>query len=123
MESIGKSMTELQTLYQMRNALLDCYGTAIRTMAQYAVEIDDEVTPAHRQHLTLIASDLVKPDTEALAASRSLLRNELRDYRDRAAVFLNALRSELAARPRLCRPSSKPWPPPMAIRKSSFRRP
>src|SRR5690242_1423463 len=99
MVSIRDSLTELEKVYELQNTLLDSYATAIRTMAQYAVEIDDETTPAHRQHLTTIAADLVAPiDADGLAASRSLLRNELRDYRDRAAGFLSGLRAELAMR-------------------------
>jgi len=98
MVSIRDSITELEKAYEIQNTLLDCYSTAIRTMAQYAVEIDDEITPAHRQHLCVIAGELTGAEPNRLADSRALLRNELRDYRDRSASVLNGLRGELAMR-------------------------
>ena len=99
MVSIRESMTELEKVYELQSTLLDCYKAAIRSMAQYAVEIDDQITPAHQQHLTAVAADLAAaPDAERVASSRSMLRNELRDYRDRASSFLNGLRTELVMR-------------------------
>ena len=99
MVSIRESLSELEKVYELQQTLLDTYVMAIRTVAQYAVEIDDEITPAHRQHLTSIAAELTAPaDAGRLADSRALLRNELRDYRDRAAGFLSALRADLSAR-------------------------
>jgi GGDEF domain-containing protein len=97
MVSIQEAMTELEKTHQLQSALRGCYGSTIEEMARYAVEIDREITGAYRQHLAAIRAELSGDlDVEKLVASRSLLRNELRDYRDRASAFLNALRHELA---------------------------
>jgi GGDEF domain-containing protein len=97
MVSIRESLTELERACELQSTLLECYSSAIRSMEQYAVEIDDEITPPHRRHLAAIQADLAPQSSlEQLTATRSLLRNELRDYRDRAAAFLAALRKELS---------------------------
>ena len=97
MVSIRESLTELERAYELQSTLLECYSSAIRSMEQYAVEIDDEITPSHRRHLAAIQADLAaQSSVEQWAGTRSLLRNELRDYRDRAAAFLAALRKELS---------------------------
>jgi diguanylate cyclase (GGDEF)-like protein len=99
MISIRDSMAELEKLHALQEFLMDCYSSAIRDMEQYAVEIDDQVTPAHRQHLAAIVLELAARDgADNLTATRSRLRNELRDYRDRAAVILNSLRSDLSVK-------------------------
>jgi len=96
MVSIRDSMSELERLHAVQEILLDCYTSAVRDMEQYAVEINDQITPPHKQHLAALTADLTAwPGVEAMANIRSLLRNELRDYRDRAATVLNGLRCDL----------------------------
>jgi diguanylate cyclase (GGDEF)-like protein len=97
MVSIRNSLTELDKIYDVQNALLECYASALTSIQQYAVEIDDEITPAHRQHLEAIRTDLpAQLDLVSLTDNRALLRHELRDYRDRAAVSLANLHRELS---------------------------
>ena len=77
--------------------MLDCYLTAIRNVAHYSIELDEEITAPHRQYLTALASEVESAQPEALAESRATLRALLRDYRDKAAKYLGTLREELAS--------------------------
>ena len=96
MISIQSSLTELERSHQLRSAVLDCYLLAIKNIANYAVELDDEITAPHRKYLNQLA-DVVATDTpEALLESRATLRGLLRDYRDNATQYLGRLRDELA---------------------------
>jgi GGDEF domain-containing protein len=75
---------------------LDCYLMAIKNVAHYTIELDDEITAPHRQYLTALANTVASAQPEALAESRATLRGLLREYRDKAAHYLGALREELA---------------------------
>ena len=57
MISIQSSLTELDRAHQLREGLLDCYLNAIRNCASYAVELDEEVTAAHRKYLRALAEE------------------------------------------------------------------
>src|SRR4051812_37463989 len=96
MISIRKSMSELERCQQERTLAMECYLAAIRNSAQYAVELDDSVTAPHREYLGVVAEDVSLGTKEALEESRATLRGLLRDYRDKAARYLNDLRDELA---------------------------
>src|SRR5438270_11972556 len=99
MVSIRESMTELEKLHALQEVLFECYSSAVRDIEQYVVEIDEQITPAHRRHLTAILVDLPEQRNMGnLTDTRSVLRNELRDYRDRAATVLNSLRHDLSAK-------------------------
>jgi GGDEF domain-containing protein len=99
MVSIRESLSELEKACRQRQAVLECYSAALQSMAQYAIEIDEEITPAYRAHLKeLLRSLSGEPGVDVLVNSRTLLRNELRDYRDRAAEALKALRLELSGK-------------------------
>ena len=76
--------------------VLDCYLSAIRNVAHYTIELDDELTTPHRQYLTALAGEVASAQPEALTESRATLRALLRDYRDKAAQYLGTLREELA---------------------------
>jgi GGDEF domain-containing protein len=65
-------------------------------VAHYAIDLDDEITAPHRQYLVALAGEVASARPEALAESRATLRGLLRDYRDKAAKYLGALREELA---------------------------
>jgi GGDEF domain-containing protein len=96
MISIQTSMTELDRSHQMRSEVLDCYLLALRNIANYAVELDEEITAPHRKYVKQLADEVAADQPDAVAASRSTLRGLLRDYRDKAAQYLARLRDELA---------------------------
>jgi GGDEF domain-containing protein len=97
MISIRASINDLERIDELQNASLECYRSALQAMAQYAVEFDDRATASYRQHVAAMSGDLHgKTDAPQLFASRSLLRDELRDYHDKAAAFLGGLREELS---------------------------
>ena len=82
MTSIQDSLTELEQCQAAREMVLDCYLTAIRNVAHYTIELDDEITTPHRQYLTALAGEVSSAQPEALAESRATFRALLRDYRD-----------------------------------------
>jgi len=96
MISIKSSLSELEQSHRLRAALIDCYVLAIKNIAQYAVELDEEFTQPHRKYLTDLATEVSAGAAEALTESRATLRNLLRDYRDKASQYLSNLRDELA---------------------------
>jgi GGDEF domain-containing protein len=94
---VQNSLDELEKCHEVRDIALDCYLTAIRNVAHYAIELDDEITAPHRKYLTALAGEVASARKEALVDSRATLRGLLRDYRDKAAQYLNRLREELAS--------------------------
>jgi GGDEF domain-containing protein len=96
MISIQSSLTELERSHQLRSAVLDSYLLAIRNIAAYAVEMDEEITCPHRRYLKDLADEVATDTPETLLASRATLRGLLRDYRDKSAGYLTGLRDELA---------------------------
>jgi diguanylate cyclase (GGDEF)-like protein len=96
MISIQSSLSELERSHQLRAAVLDAYVLAIRNIAHYPVELDEELTVSHRKHLEALAGEVGTGGPEALLDSRATLRGLLRDYRDKAAQYLGNLRDELA---------------------------
>jgi GGDEF domain-containing protein len=79
-----------------RGLTLDCYLSAIRVVAHYAIDLEDEITGPYKKYLNALADDTEAGTQEALLESRGTLRGLLRDYRDKAAAYLNRLRRELA---------------------------
>lgn len=96
MISILDSVNELQTCANARDLALDCYRLAIRNIAQYAVDLDPEITGPHRKYLEDLAADLASARPTMLDDSRATLRGLLRDYRDKSAEYLLGLREELS---------------------------
>ncbi len=96
MISIQSSLSELERSHQLRTAMLDAYSLAIKNIAHYPVELDEELTAHHRKHLEALADEVGKGSLEALSDSRATLRGLLRDYRDKAAQYICNLRDELA---------------------------
>jgi GGDEF domain-containing protein len=96
MISIQSSITDLERSYQQRSAVLDCYVLAIKNIANYSVELDEEITTPHKKYLKHLADEVATDVPEALEASRATLRGLLRDYREKSAHYLARLRDELA---------------------------
>ena len=97
MISIQHTISELEKTYQARTVALECYLTAINSLAQYPVELDSGLTSSHRQYLAELAAELSEASPEDLAESRAKLRGLLRDYRERAAQYLGGLRDQLSS--------------------------
>lgn len=97
MISIQQSLSELDKSHRMQSATLECYVSAINSMAQYAVELDAATTGPHRRYLSELAQEIGEAGWDVLTESRSRLRGLLRDYRDQAAKYLNALRDQMNA--------------------------
>ncbi len=96
MISILNSVSELDRAHELQTILLDSYLQAIKTAAHYSVELDDEITGPHRRYLEAVAADAASGQAEALIESRATFRGLMRDYRDKAARYLQQLRDELA---------------------------
>jgi len=96
MTSIQHPVKDLEQRHAASDLLLDCYVLALKNVAHYAVDLDDEITVPHRQYLSALAAEVALAQPEVLAESRATLRGLLRDYRDKAAKYLGTLREELA---------------------------
>jgi GGDEF domain-containing protein len=97
MISIRDSVTALEQCHRGRQAALDCYASAIRTVAQYTLELGDEATAQYRIYLERLADEAVAAETDALIESKATLRGLVRDQRDRAVQYLLELREQLAS--------------------------
>src|SRR5690348_14884118 len=97
MISLRESISDLERAEQRCRQALDCYTFAIKTTAQYAVELDKEITEPHRKYLDALAKEVAGSAVENLEGTASTFRSLLRDYRDKAAQYLSRLRQELAS--------------------------
>jgi GGDEF domain-containing protein len=97
MISIRQSVAELESCHARRAQAVDCYRAAIQSAAQYAVDLDEEITAPHRNYLNALAEEVASGCDDVLEESRSTFRALLRDYRDKAADYLNRMREELSA--------------------------
>jgi GGDEF domain-containing protein len=97
MISIRESVEALEKCYQEKTLAVECYLAAIKNLAHYTVDMDDEITSAQRRYLEALATEVAPGTPDKLAESRATLRGLLRDYRDKSARYLNNLREELAS--------------------------
>src|SRR5215467_3626719 len=97
MISIRNEVEELERFHRLRQRAVDCYVTAIRNSAEYAVELEGHLTEPHRKHLQALADEVAEAGPDGVDDSRSTLRNLLRDYRDKASHYLNSMRDELSS--------------------------
>jgi GGDEF domain-containing protein len=96
MISLRKNVDELERCLQTRELTLDCYVNALRNAAQYAIDLDPQLTSPHREYLNKLAAEAAIAGPEQLKESRATVRGLMRDYRDKGAAFLTKLRDELA---------------------------
>lgn len=96
MLSIRSNITELERLAADRDTAVDCFRGVIHNMADYAVELDEQVTSQHRRYVTAVAEGLAST-SESLREAGATLRALLRDYRAKAAEYLNHIRAQLAS--------------------------
>jgi GGDEF domain-containing protein len=94
--SILKSATELDRLDDLRLAVTECYTLAIRSVSQYAVEVDPNQSAEFRLHLKDIEQQwLAAKGAAGLQDVQASFRGELREYRDQTREQLARLRKEL----------------------------
>lgn len=96
MVSIQASLTELEHSVKVREAVLDCYQGAIKSVGQYAIDLDQDLTREFRKQISGLAGEISCGRIEALRESGSTLRALLRDFRDRNTCYVANLRDELA---------------------------
>jgi GGDEF domain-containing protein len=96
MISIRESVAELELSHRLRQTVFDCYVTSIRSIAYYAIDLEEAQTAVYRKHLEALADALAADQPAVLIDSRATLRALLRDYRDKAAQFIGELREDLA---------------------------
>jgi GGDEF domain-containing protein len=96
MISLLNSISELEKSQQNRDLALECYLSAIRNMAQYAVELGPETTALHRKYLEDVAQQVSIGTADALNKSRAMVRGLLRDYCDQSTHYLGSQRQELS---------------------------
>ncbi len=97
MISTGQPATELDGR-GLLETVAKAYGSAIRSTAQYAIEIDSLDAQLFRQHLEALEEQLgaaVAP--EHWDALQAAFRSELRAYRDKAAEQLGRMRADIKA--------------------------
>jgi len=96
--STGHPVTELERMETLLRTVAAGYRSAIRSTAQYAIEIDSLDAQLFRQHIEALEEQLgaavAGEHWEALQAS---FRDELRAYRDKAAAQLGRMRAEIKA--------------------------
>ena len=96
MISLRKAATELERLEELQQTLAKCYGLAIKSSAEYAVELDPNSTEYFRQRLQLLDTQCAQASApEHYNAVQASLRGELRNYRDQAREQVSRMRKDL----------------------------
>jgi len=96
MISLRKAATELDRLEELKQTLAKCYGSAIKSSAEYAVELDPQSTEYFRQRLQLLDTQCGQASApEHYNAVQASLRGELRNYRDQAREQMARMRKDL----------------------------
>ena len=96
MISLRKAATELERLEELQQTLAKCYGLAIKSSAEYAVELDPHSTEYFRQRLQALDAQCGQASApEHYNAVQASLRGELRNYRDQAREQMSRMRKDL----------------------------
>ena len=96
MISLRKAATELERLEELQQTLAKCYALAIKSSAEYAVELDPHSTEYFRQRLQLLDAQCSQASApEHYNAVQASLRGELRNYRDQAREQMTRMRKDL----------------------------
>jgi GGDEF domain-containing protein len=93
--SIRSSLAELEKCHLERDAAVDCYVAAIKSVAHYTIELEPAISEPQREYLNALADDAASGTPDALGETRATLRGLLRDYRDKTVHYLDRLRQEL----------------------------
>jgi GGDEF domain-containing protein len=99
MVSIGESLSELDKMHRSVESVLCLFRRAVESAGEYAIDLEPALTGPHREAISGVAAG-IEPSASpcVLADAGSAFRHHLREYRDRAAEYLEALRRELAAK-------------------------
>ena len=96
MISLRKAATELERLEELKQTLAKCYGLAIKSSAEYAVELDPHSTEYFRNRLQALDAQCGQASApEHYNTVQASLRGELRNYRDQAREQMSRMRREL----------------------------
>jgi len=96
--SLLKTVSELDRLEELRETTATCYALAIRSTAQYAIEVEPAQAEGFRRHLEALQGQLQSAATTFdLRAVQSSFRGELRGYRDEVSGQLARMRKEMEA--------------------------
>jgi GGDEF domain-containing protein len=96
MISLRKAATELERLEELQQTLAKCFGLAIKSCAEYAVELDPRSTEYFRQRMHSLDAQCSQAATpEQYNAVQASLRGELRNYRDQAREQMTRMRKDL----------------------------
>jgi GGDEF domain-containing protein len=93
--SLRKSSREAEQVQTPRSLAEECYVAAIDNIAHYAIELEEATTKAYQGYLKDLAREVEEGTPQAIAQSQGTLRGLLRDYKDRAAAYINSLKEEL----------------------------
>jgi GGDEF domain-containing protein len=94
--TLSTNLNPIEQANQLRDDLMDCYLNAIKNCANYALDLEDELTGNHRRYLRTLADEVAAGGSATVLETRASLRNLLRDYRDKGAKYLSNLRDELS---------------------------
>jgi len=93
--SIKESIAELDCYERTRALAVACYRAAIRDVAQYSVELDEEMR-SYRSYLAALADGVGDGLPEKLTESRAALHDLLRSVHDKTVKYLADLRQQFA---------------------------
>jgi len=95
MVSLGHASPELQEMDSLCRATLDSYLAAIESMEAHPAEVEQELVAAHRRRLREIRTAIsAGPDPQALENARIRLDEELGEFADGAASYLDDVEKE-----------------------------
>lgn len=98
MISLRKSADELERLGDLHQAAAECYALALRSLAQYAIEVEASEASEFRAHVEAMGASWRAADSPvAMRSVQSTLRGELREYQDRTSARVLRLRNDLNA--------------------------
>jgi len=96
MISLRKAANEMERLEELQQTLARCYAQALKSSAEYAVELEPRSTEYFRQRLLSLEQRCSQASTpEHYNATQASWREELRNYRDQARQQISAMRQDL----------------------------
>ncbi len=98
MISLRKTATELERLEELHRTAVNCYGEALRSTEQNAIELDAAQAAHFRTQLQALRDQLrADAGPREWEAVQTSFAAELKDYRDKAGAQVEKLRQEVQA--------------------------